>query len=101
MIIIAKHIIIEFRQYRGGCIICMDFYYYSQYFTVEGYAYLRVYFDDISAQLLNKLQQLEQQNFPPSNGYLVGHSFGSQIIINAGRDFGGKVSGVDGNCGIF
>lgn len=70
----------------------MDYYYYSMW----SYKWLHSQFDDISNILLGKLKQFEQQNFYPNNGYLMGQSFGSQLVIDAGRKFDGKLGGIDG-----
>ena len=75
----------------------MDYSLYTSDFSIGGYENLVKKFDPISNVLLGKLHQFEHDGFDPSSGHLVGHSFGSQVIINAGRDFGGKLSGIDGN----
>lgn len=74
----------------------MDYYYYSQYEGVLGYTKLRLNFDGITDTLRNKLAQFEKLNFSPDKGYMMGQSFGSQVIIDAGRKFDGKLAGIDG-----
>ena len=75
----------------------MDYYYYASDASLSGYQKLRANFDPISNVLLAKLQQFARDGFQPNLGHLMGHSFGSQLIINAGRDFGGQLGGIDGN----
>lgn len=74
----------------------MDYYEYSADSTVIGYLNLKKNFDSISAVLLKKLNQFDGDGFDPTNGFAFGFSFGAQLVINAGRDFGGKLSAVDG-----
>lgn len=88
---------LELSQYRGGCIACMDYYKYSADASLSGYYNLVGNFDNISNVLLEKLNQFERYGFDPVNGFAFGFSFGGQLVINAGRDFGGKLSAVDGN----
>lgn len=90
------YISIELTQYRGGCISCMDYYTYSQDTSLLGYINLLDDFYNISAVLLKKLNQLERNGFDPSNGFIFGFSLGSQLAVNAGRDFGGKLAAIDG-----
>lgn len=87
---------LEFTKYRGECIVCMNYYYYSHYASLGGYIKLKGNFDQISDVLVQKLQQFVDQNFDPSQGYLWSMSFGSQLAINAGRDFGGQMGNLDG-----
>lgn len=54
-------------------------------------------FDGISNVLTEKLKQFEQQGFDPNQGYMFGMSFGSQLVIDAGRNFDGKLDGIDGS----
>lgn len=70
----------------------MDYYKYAS----DGYFNVVAKFDSISNVLLKKLNQFEKNGFDPSNGFAFGFSLGGQLVINAGRDFGGKLSAVDG-----
>ena len=74
----------------------MDYYYYSSDGSPVGYIKLFSNFYSISNVLLEKLKQFESNGFKPDLGYMMGHSFGAQLVINAGRDFGGKLDGIDG-----
>ena len=86
----------EFEIYRGGCIVCMDYNYWFQDINMLEYTALMSKFDLISNILLTKLKRFQTFGFLPSNGYMVGHSFGSQLAIDAGRNFNGSMSGIDG-----
>lgn len=86
----------EFHKYRGGCIGCMDYYYYSWEWTINGYLSLRSHFDQISDVLLGTLNAFKQNGFSPDRGHMFSMSFGSQLAINAGRDFGGQIGSIDG-----
>lgn len=46
--------------------------------------------------LLKKLNHFEGDGFEPSSGFVFGFSFGAQLAINAGRDFGGQLNAIDG-----
>lgn len=74
----------------------MDYYTYSQDSSLLGYVNLLDDFYNISAVLLKKLNQFETNGFDPANGFIFGFSFGSQLAVNAGRDFGGKLGAIDG-----
>lgn len=63
-----------------------------------GYIYLRSLFDEISAVLLSKFEQFEHQGFAPSRAHTYSMSFGSQLALDAGKNFGGKIDSLDGKC---
>lgn len=95
--VIFFYFTVEFEKYRGGCVVCMDYFYYSNdngnyliYFS------LRFSFENIAKVLFDKLRQFAEQKFSPSNGLLMGHSFGSQLSFEAGRQFKGKLGRIDG-----
>lgn len=82
-------------QYRGGCILFMD---YSNHSLVQEYFVLVRKFDPLSEVLLHKLLQLESQGFNPDNLFMYGFSFGAQLVINAGNLYGEqKIAEIDGN----
>lgn len=74
----------------------MDYSRYSSDPSPSGYVNLTSHFDGISHVLLKKLKQFERQYFSPDNGFMFGMSFGSQVAIDAGRNFGGKLAAIDG-----
>lgn len=74
----------------------MDYYYYSSEWTINGYLSLRSRFDQISDVLLGTLNAFKQSGFAPKRGHMFSMSFGSQLAINAGRDFGGQIGSIDG-----
>lgn len=76
--------------------MCMDYYAYSWDPSLMGYVNLTTHFDGISSVLTNKLRQFERQKFDPAKGYIFSMSFGSRLAINSGRDFGGRLEGLDG-----
>lgn len=69
---------------RGGCVIFMDYSYYSSF----SYVNLRLQFKSIAEVLLNKLKQLESEGFDGNNGYGFGFSFGSRLMAEACANFG-------------
>lgn len=81
-------------QYRGGCIIFMD---YSNHSIIDDYFLLVRKFDIISSVLLKKLAQLNAQGFDEKEMFLYGFSFGAQLVINAGILFGeNRIAEIDG-----
>lgn len=88
---------VEFEEYRGGCIVCMD---YGKYAIVPktptGFMTLRSQFKMIADILFGKLKQFEKQKFLPSSGHLMSHSYGSHLSFEAGRKFDGNLGGIDG-----
>jgi dienelactone hydrolase len=82
------------REYRGGCIIFMD---YSNHSIVNDYFVLVRKFNPISSVLLRKLAQLDEQGFDPDKMFLYGFSFGAQLVIHAGMLFGSnRIAEIDG-----
>lgn len=81
-------------QYRGGCIIFMD---YSNHSIVNDYFLLVRKFSMISSVLLKKLKQLEAEGFDENQMFVYGFSFGAQLVINAGILFGeNRIAEIDG-----
>jgi len=81
-------------KHRGGCVIFMD---YSNHSQVNDYFVLVRKFNAISSVLLKKIQQLDKEGFNPDNMYMYGFSFGAQLAINAGIQYGvQKVAEIDG-----
>lgn len=70
---------------------------YSYDITFIVFSILVLQFFSIFKVLLKKLNQFEGDGFEPSNGFVFGFSFDAQLVINAGRDFGGKLNTNDGN----
>lgn len=84
----------DLNEFRGGCIVCMDYSYYSKVATEIA---LRQQFDQIAKVLTLKLHQFKTQAFVPAQIYLFGSGFGGQLVIEAGRDFGTRLIGqIDG-----
>lgn len=82
------------KQYRGGCIIFMD---YSNHSVVQDYFLLVRKFNGLSQVLVDKLRQLEKEGFDPDNLYMYGFSFGAQLVINAGKLYGHqRIAEIDG-----
>ncbi|KAL9702401.1 hypothetical protein quinque_005919 [Culex quinquefasciatus] len=81
-------------EYRGGCVICMDF---SKYAVTEDYfGGLVPHFYRVVDTLTWKLRELEGRGFDPASGHMFGFSFGAQAAIEAGRRFGlGKLGRLD------
>lgn len=87
-------------QYRGGCIILMDYKFYSDVKTLpllQTYFPLIANFSKISNVLTKKLRNLEIEGVNPDNVYMFGHSLGSRLIIDAATNFGKqKIKEIDG-----
>ena len=66
-------------------------------FANFAYARVRRQFKNITNVLVEKLQRLETDGFDPENGFMFGHSFGGQIVLEAGKTYGvQKIKEIDG-----
>ena len=81
------------NKYRGGCVIVIDFFYYSS--SISYFVLVRN-FPGISAVLLKKLNQMFKEGFKASNGYIFGFSLGAQLVIDVGMKLNGTVDRIDG-----
>ncbi|CAG9808811.1 unnamed protein product [Chironomus riparius] len=81
----VNDLIKNLREYRGGCIIFMD---YSNHSIDRDYFNLVRKFGPISSVLIRKLDQLNNQGFDDKNMFMYGFSFGAQLSIYAGMSFG-------------
>ncbi|XP_055538865.1 uncharacterized protein LOC129726179 [Wyeomyia smithii] len=93
----VRDLIANLTEYRGGCVICMN---YTSYSEVSSYLRLKRNFKDIQNVLKKKLDFLEQQGFNPNNGYLYGFSFGANMVLEAAKNFGAKKIGEIDVCEI-
>ncbi|XP_058458321.1 uncharacterized protein LOC131434963 [Malaya genurostris] len=93
----VRDLITNLTEYRGGCVICMNYTSFSQ---ASNYLRLKRSFKDIQNVLKLKLDFLEQQGFDPNNGYLYGFSFGANLALGAAKDFGAKKIGEIDVCEI-
>lgn len=74
--------------------MCMNYSAYSKNFNYFG---LVADFSSIDDILVNKLNQLVQEEFNPDKIFIFGFSFGGQLALEAGRRFGKKLIGrIDG-----
>lgn len=90
----VDELIENLREYRGGCIIFMD---YSNHSVVNDYFNLVRKFNPITNVLLKKLHQLDAQGFDNDKIFLYGFSFGAQLVIHAGILFGPqRIAEIDG-----
>ncbi|KAJ6646793.1 Pancreatic lipase-related protein 2 [Pseudolycoriella hygida] len=71
--------------YRHGCIVCMDYSYFSK--SSNYYSLVRN-FNGIASVLANKLKYFQSISFDPDNMYLFGFSFGGQLVLESARRFG-------------
>lgn len=82
-------------QYRGGCIILMDWTKYS-----NNIYYPSVFANDykkISNAVSRRFFALQAEGILPENIFLYGHSMGARIFIDAAITFGpGKIGEIDG-----
>jgi acetyl esterase/lipase len=76
--------------YRGGCIICMDYYAFSQ--NGDYFALVRQFYS-ISDVLVGTLRALETDGFDPDKFFMFGFSFGGHLALNAAIEFGVKKVG--------
>lgn len=83
----------NFTAYRGGCVIFMNYSYYSDrinYFEVIGF------FKPIASLVTRKLQQLNSDGVVDDNIFMFGFSFGGRIVIEAALNYGTKrISQID------
>lgn len=90
----VSKLIRNLQQYRGGCIIFMD---YSNHSVVNDYFNLVRKFNPITNVLLKKLHQLDGQGFSADKMFLYGFSFGAQLVIHSGILFGeNRIAEIDG-----
>ena len=87
-------------HYRGGCIILMDYKFYSDVPNVpllQTYFPLISNFSKVSNVLTKKLKNLEVEGFNPDNVFMFGHSLGARLIIDAAANYGKKkIKEIDG-----
>lgn len=86
--------IAKFSQYRGGCVIFMNWGFYS-----DNLNYFRIkysYFGGVSSALLRRLQDLESEGFHADNMFLYGHSLGARLVLEVGINFDGRIPRIDG-----
>ncbi|CAO1410455.1 unnamed protein product [Diamesa serratosioi] len=90
---LIKKIASKLLQYRGGCIILVDYKYYSNIPNVpplDTYFPMIANFSKISNVLTKKLKNLEAEGFNPDNVFMYGHSLGARLVIDAAANFGKK-----------
>lgn len=92
-------------QYRGGCVILMDFKLYSDLPNLslfQSYYPLVANFSKISNVLTKKLRNLEVEGFNPDNVFMFGFSYGARLVIDAAANFGiQKIKEIDGKIDII
>jgi alpha-beta hydrolase superfamily lysophospholipase len=85
----------KLQQYRGGCIILMDWTRFSNnpnYPSVIANDYKK-----ISNAVARRLKSLQADGVSPNNIFLYGHSMGARIFIDAAITFGpGQIGEIDG-----
>lgn len=90
----VPQLIKNLQTYRSGCIIFMD---YSNHSKVDDYFVLVGKYNLIAKVLMDKVYQLDSQGFDPSRLYMFGFSFGAQLAINTGLQYGfNRVDQIDG-----
>ena len=85
---------VNLNKYRGGCVIVVDFFYYS---SNTDYFVLVKNFPGVSAVLFKKVNQILGEGFKASNGYIFGFSLGAQLVIDVGSKLNGAIARIDGN----
>lgn len=86
----VQDLISNLTVYRGDCIIFMD---YSNFSVTANYFYLVLQFEQISTILYRFMEQLDDEGFDFSKGYMFGFSFGAHLAINTALDFAKKYDG--------
>lgn len=72
-------------QYRGGCVIEMNWGYYSDNIDYE--EVVLVYYEEVTNVLTGRLFDLYKNNVSPKNMFMYGHSLGGRMVIASGKDF--------------
>ena len=85
---------VNLNKYRGGCVIVVDFFYYS---SNTDYFVLVKNFPGVSAVLLKKVNQILGEGFTADNGYMFGFSYGAHLVYSVGKNLNGAVAKIDGN----
>ncbi|XP_055693097.1 pancreatic lipase-related protein 2-like [Lutzomyia longipalpis] len=87
-------LISNLTEYRGGCIICMDYGYYAEkpYIT---YPIILTQFMGIRDVLHQEMEDLRTFGFSPSKTYMFGMSFGAQLVLQSAELLTNKIKEVD------
>ncbi|CRL02078.1 CLUMA_CG015386, isoform A [Clunio marinus] len=80
----VRSIVNRLLEYRGGCVIVMD---YSQVPKSDNYYYLYTQFEEISAVLLKKVNQIGSYE----RQFLFGFSFGARLVMDVGLNVGNQL----------
>ncbi|CRL05725.1 CLUMA_CG018755, isoform A [Clunio marinus] len=83
----VQDLISNLTEYRGGCIIVMD---YSNYSVNLNYFLLTPHFANLSDMLLRFMVKMEDEGFDFGKGFMFGFSFGAQLAITTATKFGTK-----------
>jgi hypothetical protein len=82
----VQELLENMHEFRGGCVICMDYFRYSRL----GYGEMIPRFDSIASVLTKKLQSLHQQGMQYENLFMWGFSYGGQLVVEAGKRIGNQ-----------
>lgn len=89
----------DLHEYRGGCVICMD---YTSYSLTDNYKCLFNAFKAIRYTLYQFFLLLEKDGVQFERLYVFGHSFGSQVALQASQMLGYKrIGAIDGKKGVL
>lgn len=80
-----RDLINNLSQYRHGCIVFMNYSYYSDR---GNYLEVITHFIPISNLLARKMRQINDNGASSDNIFMFGHSFGGRIVVEAGLLFG-------------
>lgn len=84
--------------YRTGCIVFMNYSYYSDRLN---YLEVLTFYEPITNLAARKLQQLNSNGVLDENIFMFGFSLGGRIVINAAIIFGPKrISSIDSECAV-
>ncbi|XP_055539950.1 lipase member H-like [Wyeomyia smithii] len=77
--------------YRGGCIMFMS--YGETGNQMDYFGDLVPHFEELANNLTNHYRRLEAFGFDPADGFVFGFSFGSQVAIQSGINYGANKLG--------
>lgn len=82
----------KFLEYRGGCVIFFD---YNPCIGSDNYIEAEDFFNELAAVITGRLQGMKKEGIASDNIHSFGFSYGAQLVIKAGIDFGG-IGSMDG-----
>lgn len=86
-------------KHRGGCVIFVNYY---GVIDLKDFLKTLQNWRTVSADVTERLQNMEKEGVDPSNIFMYGFSLGARIVIDAATNFGRqKVGLIDGKKATF